>query len=81
MFLCCQIMDEKMTRYCADDYTNWQLKVHRLLGQGFGVEDIAINLECDIARVRDEITSLRKKGKLKLIIDYWSKPAIKYREI
>ena len=69
-----------MTRYCADDFNDWQLKVHRLLGQGFGVEDIAIKLECDLARVRDEIKSLRRKGKLKITIETWAKPAITYGE-
>jgi DNA-binding NarL/FixJ family response regulator len=69
-----------MTRYCADDFSNWQLKVHRLLGQGFGVEDIAIELGMDAKYIRHEIQELRQKGNLMMVIDHWAKPAITYRE-
>lgn len=67
-----------MTRYCADDYSNWQLKVHRLLGQGFGVEDIAVMEDDDIRAVRGEVKRLRKRGILGMVINHWTKPAITY---
>ena len=69
-----------MTRYCADDFSNWQLKVHRLLGQGFGVEDIAIELGETAEAIRGEVSMLRQKGKLKITIETWAKPAITYGE-
>lgn len=67
-----------MTGYNFNDYTDWQLKIHILLGQGFGVEDIAIKLNHDVSLVRAEIHYLRRKGDLMLTIKHWAKPAIKY---
>lgn len=67
-----------MTRYNADDYSDWELRVHRLLGKGYGSEDIAIKLACDIEVVCDQINQLRKRKMVMTVIKYWSKPAITY---
>ena len=67
-----------MTRYCSAEFTDWQLNVHRLLGQGFGIEDIAIHMNCYTDMVRDEVRELRRKGKLKSALSHWAAPAITY---
>lgn len=42
----------------------WKVKVHRLLRQGYGVEDIADKLTCDVSHVRLEVQILREEGRL-----------------
>lgn len=46
----------------------WRESVHRLLAQGFGVEDIAIRLDCAVERVRQEMAILRISGKLGAVL-------------
>ena len=43
----------------------WINKVTRLLAEGFGTEDIAVKLKCDIEDVRREVAILRESGHLK----------------
>ena len=44
------------------------VKVRTLLGKGFGVEDIAIKLECSVADVRREVEIYRQEGRIKEIV-------------
>lgn len=67
-----------MTRYNADNYSDWQLKVHRLLGEGFGTENIAIDMPTDINMVRHEVRRLRKCKMLVMVLKHWATPAIIY---
>jgi DNA-binding NarL/FixJ family response regulator len=48
--------------------STWQGKVARLLGQGFGAEDIALKLSCDPDAVRREIKIYRQEGRLAEIV-------------
>ena len=48
----------------------WQSHVAFKLREGFGVEDIAIWLNCHVSHVRTEVDRLRKHGKLSA---WWSK--------
>lgn len=45
----------------------WQLEVNDLLREGFGSEDIAVRLDCNIHHVRAEIRILRDSGELEAI--------------
>ena len=47
----------------------WQAQVHRFLRTGYGVEDIAVLMACDVEHVRDEVSILRLEGELKGILD------------
>ena len=47
--------------------TTWMVRVRQLLDQGYGTEDIAIKLECDVKHVRNEVQILRETGALKRI--------------
>lgn len=42
----------------------WKVAVIRDLRDGFGVEDIALRMDCDVQRVRDFVADLRKHGLL-----------------
>ena len=44
--------------------TPWKAAVIRDLRDGFGVEDIAHRMDCDVQRVRDLVADLRKHGLL-----------------
>ena len=44
--------------------TPWKAAVIRDLRAGFGVEDIAHRMDCDVQRVRDFVADLRKHGLL-----------------
>ena len=44
--------------------TPWKAAVIRDLREGFGVEDIAHRMECDVQAVRDLVADLRKYGLL-----------------
>lgn len=48
--------------------SKWQGDVARLLGEGFGVDDIAIRLKCDADDVRREVQILRQEGRLAEIV-------------
>jgi len=48
--------------------TAWIVQVRSLLGHGFGVEDIAIKLECSVADVRREVEIYRQEGRIKEIV-------------
>lgn len=48
--------------------SKWQGDVARLLGEGFGAEDIAIRLKCAADDVRREISILRQEGRLAEIV-------------
>jgi len=39
-----------------------------LLGQGYGVEDISLKLECSVADVRREVEIYRQEGRIKAIV-------------
>lgn len=45
--------------------SQWICRVREELKAGFGVEDIAIRLNCDVADVRAEVGILREGGDLK----------------
>jgi hypothetical protein len=45
----------------------WQASVLEYLFQGFGVEDIAVKLWCDVVDVRYEVKRLRQNGQLSKI--------------
>lgn len=47
---------------------HWQRKVHRMLGQGLGSEDIAVKLKCPADKVRLEITILRETHQLARVL-------------
>ncbi len=51
-----------------DQNTGWMVRVRTLLGQGFGVEDIAIKLNCRVADVRREVEIYRQEGRIKEIV-------------
>ena len=42
----------------------WKAAVIRDLREGFGVEDIAHRMDCDVQRVRELVADLRKRGLL-----------------
>lgn len=48
----------------AQQNVAWQAAVRRLLKMGYGVEDIAIKVSCDVQHVRDEVRILRADGEL-----------------
>lgn len=48
--------------------SGWMVRVRTLLGQGFGVEDIAIKLKCAVADVRREVEIYRQEGRIKEIV-------------
>lgn len=48
----------------AQRNSNWQAKVRALLRDGYGVEDIALRLRCDVGDVRSEVAILRAEGEL-----------------
>lgn len=52
----------------ADENTAWRAKVHQLLGDGWGVEDISIMLSCDVDHVRREVQILRDSGRLERVV-------------
>lgn len=43
----------------------WQGRVKAMIAQGFGCEDIAFRLECNLEDVQREIKILRESGELK----------------
>ena len=43
---------------------HWKAAVIRDLREGYGVEDIALRMECDVQHVRDLVVDLRKHGLL-----------------
>ena len=51
-----------------DQNTGWMVRVRTLLGQSFGVEDIAIKLNCRVADVRREVEIYRQEGRIKEIV-------------
>lgn len=51
----------------ADRNLNWQAQVRGLLAHGFGIEDIALRLECDLESVQAEVKILREEGELRRI--------------
>lgn len=55
----------------ADSNTAWQMRVHTLMGQGLGVEDIAASLACRVDDVRREAEILQCQGKLDEIYARW----------
>ncbi len=42
----------------------WQARVHGLMRQGLGYEDIAVLIGCDVASVRREASILQQEGRL-----------------
>lgn len=42
----------------------WFARVEKMLWQGYGVEDIAIRLRCEIEDVRRHVATLRKSARL-----------------
>ena len=48
--------------------TGWMVRVRTLLGQGWGVEDIAIKLKCSADDVRREVEIYRQEGRIKEIV-------------
>ena len=51
-----------------DQNTAWIAQVRTLLGQGYGVEDISLKLECSVADVRREVEIYRLEGRIKEIV-------------
>lgn len=51
----------------AQRNTMWIARVRGLLGQGYGVEDIALATQTPVEAVRDEITILRQSGELEVL--------------
>lgn len=45
--------------------SQWIGRVRALIREGFGVEDIAVKLGCDVACVRTEVGILRDMGALR----------------
>jgi DNA-binding NarL/FixJ family response regulator len=52
----------------ARSNSTWQGRVHALLRQGFGVEDIAVRLRLDVNSVRLEVAILREEG---VLAEWW----------
>lgn len=52
----------------AQANSNWQARVRGLLREGYGVEDIAILLDCHVNSVRIEVEILRATGELREIL-------------
>ena len=46
----------------------WQRWVRRYLRAGYGTEDIAMMLKCDVSAVRLEVKILRESGKLREVL-------------
>ena len=46
----------------------WVKMVEFRLKEGFGVEDVAVQLRCDVERVRGHVAALRASGDLKAIV-------------
>jgi len=46
------------------DDPQWSVRVQTLLRLGYGVEDIALRLGCDVKYVRAEVQILREQGRL-----------------
>ena len=51
----------------AQGNSQWIARVMIMIGNGFGVEDIAIRTESDIADVRREVSILREDGILEMM--------------
>ena len=58
-----QALSEHSARLFHDDPA-WSWRVQDLLRAGFGVEDIALALRCDVRFVRAEVQILREQGRL-----------------
>lgn len=56
--------------------TAWIVRVRALLGQGYGVEDIAVMLDCRADDVRREVEIYRQEGRIKEILKIQSPPAV-----
>lgn len=52
----------------AQQNTSWMVRVRDLLGQGLGVEDIAIRMGCSADDIRREIEIYRQEGRLTEIV-------------
>lgn len=52
----------------ADKNTAWSREVKRLMRKGYGVEDVAVILKCDLQYVRDEVQILREEGRIEEIV-------------
>lgn len=53
-------------------HTNaWRGKVTDLLREGYGVEDIAIKLRCDVKSVRMQVRSWRENGDMEFMFPNW----------
>lgn len=48
----------------ANRNSEWIGRVSKLLKAGFGVEDIAIKMNCHVDHIRDEVDILRLDGQL-----------------
>ena len=46
----------------------WQAQVRRFLNSGYGVEDIALKMACDVEDVRSEVRILRNQGVLECVV-------------
>ena len=46
----------------------WRMDAGRMLRQGYGVEDIAVKLAVPVADVRQFVTTLRKSGRLSVVL-------------
>ena len=57
----------------ATKNSHWQGRVRVLMGKGFGVEDIAVDLGCDVAFVRREAAILAANGELDNLYRGWRK--------
>ena len=54
----------------------WGRCVNYRLREGFGAEDIAVQLHCETGRVRDYIQDLRAAGKLEAVLSGRIKTAV-----
>lgn len=57
----------------ASSNSHWQGRVRVLMGEGFGVEDIAVKLGCPVADVRREAEILECQGELDRVYRGWRK--------
>ena len=48
---------------------HWQNDVRWLLHEGYGVEDIALELDCTVEAVRLEVRILRESGELEALVN------------
>lgn len=51
----------------AQANSQWICRVRESLREGYGVEDIALRLKCDVEDVRQEVKILREQGDLERI--------------